>query len=690
VIKAWLYPSMRIAAFQLLLSVLAPSAFAEKIDVVTQFSCDDNSLSELGRSELSATGDNQNCEYQETVIDEVSGEVFKWSSAKITVLKPKYFPEVPEAEQTETQLSCDDNLQRERSRSDRRRTGGSNQNCEYRETVVDKATGEVTKEASLAKVTTLMPRRFSAVPKPRAEHFVEAVPIPDRWRIVDSLGYKENWYDPYNRNVLKGDRPIHDDWFFNVTAISDTVIEQREVPTPVGLQSANSSGSLDVFGDQDQLTINQNLAVELVYYKGDTVFKPPDWEYRFTPVFNYNYTRIDEILGLNVNPSEGNTRDDNHVGIQAAFVDKHLRNVSEYYDFDSLRVGIQPFSSDFRGFVFQDAPFGVRLFGTRANNRFQYNLAWFRRFEKDTNSGLNDLGESLRDDDVFLANVYWQDSGVLGFTSQFTVIYNRNREDELFFDNNGFIARPASLGREVTRDYDVTYLGYNGDGHLGKVNLTVSAYTAFGEEADSVFTNAESEISAYFLAAEASMDFDWIRPKLSALYGSGDEDPFDDKSEGFDAIFENPQFAGADTSYWIRQGVPLIAGGKVTLSTRNGVLNSLRSSKEHGQSNFTNPGIVLLGAGVDMDLLPELRLSMNLNQLAFADTAVLEVARQQGSIDKDIGLDASAALIFRPHTTQNIVLRLSYAQLFAGDGYKALYGDDENPFSLLFNVILTY
>ena len=91
-----------------------------------------------------------------------------------------------------------------------------------------------------------------------------------------------------------------------------------------------------------------------------------------------------------------------------------------------------------------------------------------------------------------------------------------------------------------------------------------------------------------------------------------------------------------------------------------------------------------------MDLLPELRLSMNLNQLAFADTSVLEVARQQGSIDKDIGLDASAALIFRPHTTQNIVLRLSYAQLFAGDGYKALYGDDENPFSLLFNVILTY
>ena len=41
-------------------------------------------------------------------------------------------------------------------------------------------------------------------------------------------------------------------------------------------------------------------------------------------------------------------------------------------------------------------PLGVRLFGTRDNNQWQYNLAWFRRIEKDTNSGLNDLGAALR------------------------------------------------------------------------------------------------------------------------------------------------------------------------------------------------------------------------------------------------------------------------------------------------------
>lgn len=598
-------------------------------------------------------------------------------------------PSIVIAQTDDGVVYCDDKNQRDRSRSSRRRTGGANRDCQYREVVVDKDSGEVMREAPVAAQRTVMPRHFSSIPRPTAEQYVEAVPIPDRWRIVDSLGYADNWWDPYNQNTIKGDKPIHDDWFFNVTAISDTVLEFREVPTPVGGQTTRRPGSLDVLGGTEQSLFNQNVAVELVYFKGDTVFRPPDLEFRFTPVFNYNYTEVDEVLGINVNPNEGYTRSDNHVGIQAAFVDKHLRNVSDRFDFDSLRVGIQPFSSDFRGFLFQDSPFGVRLFGTRSNNRFQYNLAWFRRLEKDTNSGLNDVGEGLRDDDVFIANLYWQDQPTLGFFSQITAIYNRNREDDIFFDNNGFIARPASLGEERIREYDAYYLGYNGDGHIGRLNLTTSVYLALGEENNSVFSGQKSDIEAYFFALEPSMDFDWIRARLSFLYGSGDDDPFDDKSQGFDAIFENPQFAGADTSYWIRQGVPLIGGGRVALSQRNGVLNSMRSSKEHGQSNFTNPGILLMGGGVDMDLLPELRLSFNANYLAFAETEVLEVARNQGSVDEEIGMDLSAALIWRPFMSQNVVARLSYAQLLAGDGFKDLYGD-EDPYSVLFNVILTF
>ena len=532
--------------------------------------------------------------------------------------------------------------------------------------------------------------KVSPVPRPKLEDYEDSVPLPDRWRIVDALGYEDNWYDPYHRNTLKADKPIHGDWFFNLGIISDTFYENRQVPTPVGIITSDRPGSNSVFGSPDQNALNQNLAVEMVYYKGDTVFRPPDYEFRFTPVFNYNYLEVDELAVVNVDPAQGKTRDDSHVGIQAAFVDVHLRNVSDRYDFDSFRIGIQPFNADFRGFLFQDNQFGIRLFGNRDNNIFQYNVALFQRLEKDTNSGLNDLGESPRDDYVFAVNLYWQDLFKKGFTSQVTLVHNKNDEQgDVFFDDNNFITRPSSLGREVSRNYDVTYLGYSGDGHWGRYNLSTSVYFAFGETDPGTFVNDTVDIEAAFFAAEFSIDYDWIRPRLSFLYGSGDDDPFDDKATGFDAIFENPQFAGSDSSYWIRQTVPLVGGGRVTVSGRNGVLNSLRSSKEQGQSNFTNPGIILVGAGVDMDILPQLRFSANLNALYFDKTEVLEAARNQGNIDKEIGQDLSFSLIFRPFMSQNIVARTAYARLLPGDGYNDLFQDFDSEY-FMFNLLLAY
>jgi hypothetical protein len=277
----------------------------------------------------------------------------------------------------------------------------------------------------------------------------------------------------------------------------------------------------------------------------------------------------------------------------------------------------------------------------------------------------------------------------LGFTSQATILYNRNRENESFFDANGFIQRPFSLGSERSREYDVTYLGLNGDGHFDRLGVSVSSYVALGENKNGIFSDKKSTIEAFFFAAELSMDFDWKRIRASFVYASGDGDPFDDKETGYDAVFENPQIAGSDTSFWIRQGVPLVAGGGVTLSTRNGMLNNLNSSKEHGQSNFTNPGLLLLGIGSDLDLTPTLRISANINHLWFDKTAALEVARNQGNIDKDIGWDISAALIWRPYASQNIVARFSAATLISGKGYEDLY-EANNPYSILANIIFSY
>ena len=225
--------------------------------------------------------------------------------------------------------------------------------------------------------------------------------------------------------------------------------------------------------------------------------------------------------------------------MQEAFFDYHIRNVSDRYDFDSIRIGIQPFSTDFRGFLFQDSQLGVRLFGDRDNNIFQYNVAWFRRLEKDTNSLLNHINRKIRDDDIFIANLYWQDFPILGFQSQVTAVYNRNTEGgDFYFNDNEFIERPASFGSERGRNYDVGYLGFNGDGHFGRLNLTTSFYTALGTNRESAFSDETANIRSFFFAAEPGIDFDWIRLRGSLVYASGDSDPFDNTETGFDAIFE--------------------------------------------------------------------------------------------------------------------------------------------------------
>ena len=156
---------------------------------------------------------------------------------------------------------------------------------------------------------------------------------------------------------------------------------------------------------------------------------------------------------------------------------------SDRYDFDDVRVGIQPFISDFRGFLFQDQPVGIRFFGNRDNNQWQYNLGWFRRIEKDTNSGLNDIGKPLRDDDVFVANLYKQDFMIPGFTLQGTVDLQPQHETaNEFLDNNGFQVRPAVLGDMRPHSYDVVYLGVERRRPLRRWNTTGSIYYAFGRD----------------------------------------------------------------------------------------------------------------------------------------------------------------------------------------------------------------
>lgn len=542
----------------------------------------------------------------------------------------------------------------------------------------------ISRPGHVADLVTLPAIDPNQVEPPQINLPRESILVPDRWRLMQAFGFNHPFYDPYNQNPLKGDLPVltnfGDNIFFNLGVISDTLIEARRLPI------STNPPVVDIFGQGQQNALVQNLIFSFELSKSDTTFRPPDLKFRFVPVFNFNRVSVSDA---DSDSSTGTVRTDKFVGVQELFIDKHLRNVSERYDFDSLRLGIQPFTTDFRGFLFQDAPFGIRLFGNRANNRYQYNLAWFRRLEKESNSGLNDVGRPLRNDDVFVANLYRQDFPVPGFTTQVSAVHNRNNDKRIHYDTNGGLVRPALLGDGRPHSYQVTYLGLNTDGHWGKWNLTSSLYAALGTDEHNPIAQRAQKIQAGFFASELSHDVDWMRLRGNFLIATGDNDPFDDKATGFDAIFENPQIAGSDTSFFIRQAMPLIGG--VSLSGRNAILPSLRSSKDQGQSNFVNPGIALIGVGADFDVSPELRIFTNVSYLRFMNTSSLALLRHQAIPSSSIGTDLSVGFHFRPFFTQNVIINGAVAVLNPGDGLKQLYGQDQGTFySAFLNVVVAF
>ena len=236
-----------------------------------------------------------------------------------------------------------------------------------------------------------------------------------------------------------------------------------------------------------------------------------------------------------------------------------LADVNSNYDFVSVRAGIQPFVSDFRGFIFSDNNLGLRLFGSADNNRIQYNAAYFSMLEKDTNSGLNRF--DTRHQNVYIANIFRQDFIRKGYTIEGSLHFNDDRRS-IEYDRNGFLVRPALIGDVRPHAIKVAYLGFNGDGHIGRLNLTHSYYYAFGHDDRNPIAGRSVDVQfQHGGAVEASVDQDFLRFKGSFFWAQGDSNPTDDKASGFDAIFDDPNFVGGQFSYWNRNGIRLTQTG---------------------------------------------------------------------------------------------------------------------------------
>jgi hypothetical protein len=517
------------------------------------------------------------------------------------------------------------------------------------------------------------PERPAAPPRAEAPAEGDFAPLPDRWSIefpADPRIVKGSLLDPYNQNILKGDKPVVGNSVFLVLTgtLDSGSTELRRLPVGSGVSTANPA-SLEFFGDGKQLFTTPRATFSAELFSGQTAFKPKDWALKATGVLNLNYLRVEERNLVNIDVREGKTRRRDDFALEEAFGEVKLATVSSYYDFVSLRAGIQPFVSDFRGFVFNDVNLGARLFGNFSSNRWQYNAAYFDLLEKETNSELNTFEK--REQKVVIANVFKQDFLAKGYT--ISLSYHWSRDDaSVHYDENDFLVRPAKVGSVRPHEVKPQYAGFAGDGHLGRLNLSHAFYWAFGEDEDNAIEGQAADISAQLAAAELSIDKDWARFKVSGFFASGDDDPRDGKAKGFDAIYDNSNFAGGPFSFWSRSGIALTQTG-VLLKTPGSLLPSLRSNKFEGQASFVNPGILVLNAAADLELTPKLKAVLNANYLRFHKTGSLELLLFQPGIRKDIGFDLGAGFVYRPLLNENIVFTAGATGLLPGNGFDDIY-----------------
>jgi hypothetical protein len=515
--------------------------------------------------------------------------------------------------------------------------------------------------------------------------------MPDRWNIQMPDGRSPNtpvykrysgdarseyvmghWYDPFNRNVLKGDYPVFgQQTFFTFDGQSITALDGRRLPTPSSNYPAGP-GEEPFFGKGGQFFLAQSFRLSFQLAHGDAAFRPIDWQIRITPVANINYLKVRENGVVNVNPAAGTSRLDGWVGVQEAFFEKKLKDLGPNYDFISIRAGIQQFASDFRGFVFADEQPGVRIFGNLRSNRFQYNAAFFDLLEKNTNSDLNTFHRRNRQ--VGVANLYIQDFGFKGYTTEFS--YDSSYDDAtVHYDDNGFLVRPAAIGTVTPHGVRSYYIGWTGDGHVRRIDVDHAFYQALGQDSLNPLSGRKANINAQLGALELSVDEDWMRFRVSGLYASGDAHPHDARdriARGFDSIVDNEAFAGGQFSFFNRESIRLTGTG-VALNSPDSFLPDLVSEKDEGQSNFVNPGLALVNAGADAKLTTNIKLVANINYLRFMRTEPLEFLLFESPIQHGIGVDSSLGALWRPKLSENLVIKAGVADLAPAKGLREIY-----------------
>ena len=212
--------------------------------------------------------------------------------------------------------------------------------------------------------------------------------------------------------------------------------------------------------------------------------------------------------------------------------------------------------------------------------------SYFDQREKDTNSGLNTFDDRHQNRSSSPTTTARTSSAPATRRSA-SVHYNHD-EPTFKFDKNGFLVRPDPVGVFQPHRLDVVYLGWAGDGHINRFNITHAVLLgARPRHASTRSPNQPQDINAQMARRRAV-----VRPRLGplphvVLLGLRRRRPATTATPtGFDTIFDNPNFAGGEFSYWQRQPIRLFG---VNLVNRESLVPDLRSSKIQGQTQLREP-----------------------------------------------------------------------------------------------------
>jgi hypothetical protein len=162
-----------------------------------------------------------------------------------------------------------------------------------------------------------------------------------------------------------------------------------------------------------------------------------------------------------------------------------------------------------------------------------------------------------------------------------------------------------------------------------------------------------------------ALDVDWRRYRIAGLYASGDPNSFDASANGFDAIIDQPFFAGGPFSYWNVQGIGLLG---TRLTNKLSPLPDLTPSKFEGQANFVNPGILIANAAFDAEITPKIKIDSECKLSTFRNLI-------NSTIPKSTQFVMTSALtiatLYRPFL--NNAISLSATGLYPLGGFQDIY-----------------